>query len=127
MKSKLIKNIKRQVKGITLIALVVTIIVLLILAGVAITLTVGDNGLFIRAEIASKEYTIAEIQEELTFAIQDVIMDAIEKGQSATIDDMVNALEKIGAAIGILVAVLYQVLVRAGRICMCPYYINSTF
>ena len=97
MKSKLIKNIKRQVKGITLIALVVTIIVLLILAGVAITLTVGDNGLFIRAEIASKEYTIAEIQEELTFAIQDVIMDAIEKGQSATIDDMVNALEKIGA------------------------------
>ena len=38
----LFKKIKKQVQGITLIALVVTVIVLLILAGVAINLTVGD-------------------------------------------------------------------------------------
>ena len=43
-KQKTIQTIKKQVKGITLIALVVTIIVLLILAGVAISLTIGQNG-----------------------------------------------------------------------------------
>ena len=47
------KKLKRKVKGITLIALVVTVIVLLILAGVAINLTVGDNGLFKRAQNAA--------------------------------------------------------------------------
>lgn len=36
-------------KAITLIALVITIIILLILAGVTITMTLGQNGLFIKA------------------------------------------------------------------------------
>ena len=45
---------RKHEKGITLIALVVTIIVLLILAGVAFSLAVGNNGLFTRAEGASK-------------------------------------------------------------------------
>ena len=52
-KSKKIKMLKKQAQGITLIALVVTVIVLLILAGVAINLTVGDNGLFKRAQNAA--------------------------------------------------------------------------
>ena len=39
----IIKKLKKQVRGITHIALVVTIIVLLILAGVALSLTIGDN------------------------------------------------------------------------------------
>ena len=43
----------KKENGITLVALVVTIIVLLILAGVAISLTVGDNGLFRRAQNAA--------------------------------------------------------------------------
>ena len=36
----------KKERGITLVALVVTIIVLLILAGVAISLTIGKNGIF---------------------------------------------------------------------------------
>ena len=59
---RLFEMIKKQAKGITLIALVVTIIVLLILAGVAINLTVGDNGLFKRAQNAADTY--AEKSEE---------------------------------------------------------------
>ena len=51
-KQKTIQTIKKQVKGITLIALVVTIIVLLILAGVAISLTIGQNGIITRAQTA---------------------------------------------------------------------------
>ena len=57
------KDLKKKVKGITLIALVVTIIVLLILAGVAISLTVGNNGLFKRAKDAVNTWEKAEQNE----------------------------------------------------------------
>ncbi len=50
-------------KGITLIALVVTIIVLLILAGIAINLTVGNNGLFSRTKNAANTWRKAEYNE----------------------------------------------------------------
>ena len=58
------KKLKKQVKGITLIALVVTIIVLLILAGVALSLAVGNNGLFRRAENAANTWQMAEQNEQ---------------------------------------------------------------
>ena len=56
-----IRKIKKQVKGITLIALVVTIIVLLILASVAISLSIGNNGIFTRAQDAAIQNEIASI------------------------------------------------------------------
>ena len=57
-------KLKRSEKGITLIALVVTIIVLLILAGVAISLTIGNNGLFNRAQNAANTWRKAEANEQ---------------------------------------------------------------
>ena len=60
-----IKKILKQVKGITLIALVVTIIVLLILAGVALNLTIGQNGVFQRAQEAANTWRNATNNEEL--------------------------------------------------------------
>ncbi len=39
------KKIIKKAKGITLISLVITIIILLILAGVTLSLTLGDNGI----------------------------------------------------------------------------------
>ena len=60
-----LKKLKKNVKGITLIALVVTVIVLLILAGVALSLTVGDNGLFRRAQNAADTWQMAEINEQI--------------------------------------------------------------
>ena len=52
---KMIKTKIKQEKGITLIALVVTIVVLLILAGITITALFGDNGLITRALQVAKE------------------------------------------------------------------------
>ena len=49
-------------RGITLIALVITIIVLLILAGVTINLTLGENGILTTAQQAAKNYTDAQNQ-----------------------------------------------------------------
>ena len=50
-------------KGITLIALIITIIVLVILAGVSIALVVGDNGIATKAIKAKKETTISGLNE----------------------------------------------------------------
>ena len=47
-------------KAITLIALVVTIVILLILAGVTITMTLGQNGLFTRAREGAAAYNESE-------------------------------------------------------------------
>lgn len=46
-------------KGITLVALVITIIVLLILAGVSISLVVGDNGVLNQSQKAAKNTDLA--------------------------------------------------------------------
>lgn len=51
--------------GITLIALIITIIVMLILAGVAISSIVGENGIIERAETASVEMEKKEILEKV--------------------------------------------------------------
>ena len=61
----MIKNLKKKWKnrGITLIALIITIIVLLILAGVTINLTLGENGIFRTAEMAGKNYMEAQDRE----------------------------------------------------------------
>ena len=64
-KKTIMKKLKREVKGITLIALVVTIIVLLILAGVALNLTIGQNGIFSRAGDAANTWRNAEANEQL--------------------------------------------------------------
>lgn len=60
MKEKLEKQ-----KGITLIALVVTIIILLILAGVTISTLTGEDGTIINANKASDETKKGNYQEEL--------------------------------------------------------------
>ena len=54
---------KKQ-KGITLIALVVTIIVLIILAGVSISLVLGENGIVTIAKRAKENIELAQIEEE---------------------------------------------------------------
>ncbi len=48
------ENNMKNNKGITLVALVVTIVVLLILAGVSINLVLGNNGIIVKAREAQK-------------------------------------------------------------------------
>ena len=60
-----IRKIKEEIKGITLVALVVTIIVLLILAGVAISLSIGEDGIFKRAGEGAETYKNASENEKI--------------------------------------------------------------
>lgn len=56
-------------KGITLIALVITIIVLLILAGVTIAMLTGENGILNKATTAVNNTTDAELKEAVRLAV----------------------------------------------------------
>ena len=59
----------KENKGITLIALVITIIVLLILAGVSINAIVGENGVLNQAQSAKEKTNIAKEKENIDLAI----------------------------------------------------------
>ena len=63
MVNKIIKNNIKSEKGITLIALVITIIVLLILAGISISMLSGDNSILSRAGQARDKTEYATIEE----------------------------------------------------------------
>ena len=56
---------KNKEQGITLIALVVTIIILIILAGVSISMIVGENGIITQAQKAAKDTEQANLKEKL--------------------------------------------------------------
>ena len=60
---------KSNSKGITLIALVITIIVLLILAGITIATLTGDNGIIGKAINAKNETNKANVKEQLGLAV----------------------------------------------------------
>ena len=65
---------KKNVKGITLVSMVITIIVMLILAGVSISMVVGENGVLTRASSASDKTKLSEIAEDFNLAVSDVEM-----------------------------------------------------
>ena len=62
---------KKDVKGITLIALVITIIVLLILASVSIAMLTGKNGLLQKATKAKEENKLAQAKEQINLMLQE--------------------------------------------------------
>ncbi len=66
------KNISKKNKGITLIALVVTIVILLILAGIALNLTLGNNGIVQRTIFAKEQNCIQADKEAIKMAYSTV-------------------------------------------------------
>ena len=82
-----------SMKGITLIALVVTIVVLLILAGVSISMLGGENGIIKQAQKSKNETTLGEIKEEINVAWGKVYMD--KNLENIDIDDLNNLKDEI--------------------------------
>ena len=73
------KIMQRNTKGITLIALVVTVIVLIILAGVSISLVLGENGIVNKAKKAKENTELAKVEEETRL---NELAKQIEEGTS---------------------------------------------
>ena len=72
-------------RGITLVALVITIIVLLLLAGIAIASLGGENGIFAKVKQAKKANIESEMKEQLTMGLQEL---QVAKQGNATLDDV---------------------------------------
>ena len=84
-------NLKER-NGITLIALVITIIVLLILAGVVITTLTGDNGILGKAKTAKTTNDEEKAKEQIKIAV----MGSYGKDGELNYDDLTKNLGQIG-------------------------------
>ena len=87
---------KKNEKGITLIALVVTIIVLLILAGVSIAMITGDDGILGRAREAGWKSKLGDAEDMIGLEVANSLAAYLT---STTVDKEVGAPENEGAAI----------------------------
>ena len=81
------EKVKKETRGITLIALVITIIVLLILAAVSIATLTGENGILTRAQDAKEETEVAEEKEAIQLAYAGAVAE--KRGtEDITADDL---------------------------------------
>ena len=84
------KEAKTRNRGVTLIALVVTIVVLLILAGVSISMLSGDDGIIINAQKANEENDKGREQEIVTLAVGSALSS--DEGYTIARDNLNSAL-----------------------------------
>ena len=88
---------KFKERGITLIALVITIIVLLILAGVALSALTGDSGILNNAESAKEKTNLANAKEQVALAVQGARLENVYETGKMTISyaNLKNELDTI--------------------------------
>ena len=91
--NNLTSNFQRPTSNsaITLIALIITIIVLLILAGVTLNMVIGENGILEKANISKEETNKSQALEELRIKVLDI---QTEKNGQATLKDIIEKLLK---------------------------------
>lgn len=85
---------KTKEQGITLIALVVTIIVLLILAGVTISLVLGQNGIFGKAQIAADRTNEGQELDQVKLAVLEARTNSIVDGTDLR-TELENSINKV--------------------------------
>ena len=86
--------------GVTLVALVITIIVLLILAGVSISLVVGDNGVLNQAVNAADATNEAAATSEIEMAVAAAVTDYMAdkySGEASTVNADIRDYIETGA------------------------------
>ena len=88
----------RNQRGITLVSLVVTIIVLIILAGISINVLVGQNGIITRAQQAKENMVLAEQREEEQLNELYEQLEGSNQGippEEETIEDLTDKLQDL--------------------------------
>lgn len=81
-------------KGITLVALIITIIVLLILAGVVIGQVASNRGILNRAKDSTAQYSLAETKEKLNSYLLEYNMDKVQD-ESLTLQSFLQSKSDI--------------------------------
>ena len=92
-----LKNLKYGKDGITLIALVVTIMVLLILAGISIGMIFGENGLISRATGSAEEYEKAELKEKIELLLSEYVMENVTR-ENTNFEEFLRENLQVGIA-----------------------------
>ena len=91
--------VRKKQRGITLIALVVTIIVLLILAGVSVSMLTGQNGILTNAAKAKENTEAASDLEFLQTKAYEAVTNYYVKGQTGSENEYI--LEELGKVSGV--------------------------
>ena len=78
---------EKSTKGITLIALVITIVILLILAGVSIAMLTGDNGILTQAQKAKEETEKAQENEESNLDYMNKYINKVVNNESIVLNE----------------------------------------
>ena len=97
MLNKLEKKRFKEEKAITLIALIITIIVLLILAGVAISTLAGENGVINRAQKSVEKNDVGAFKDAVSLAYMHALSDdnlGVKGIQTVTVNDIIGELTK---------------------------------
>ena len=91
-------NIRKKQQGITLIALAVTIIVMLILAGVTIAALTSENGIINQANTVKEKNKVAKTEEEARLEYSNLILEKQMDGHGDTteLSDVIERLEENG-------------------------------
>ena len=82
------KNAQKSSNGITLIALVITIIVLLILDGISISMLSGDNSILQKATDAKKGTVVGQEKETIALAYNSALAKKVSNGNSDAVTDI---------------------------------------
>ena len=92
------RKFKNSNNGITLIALVITIIVLLILAGVSIAMLTGENGVLTKATESKEQTEIGQEKEEIKMAYAAAKTGKVDKiAEDVTADELNAELDKLNS------------------------------
>ena len=83
---------RKEKRGITLLALVITIIILLLLAAVAIQMAIGENGLIQKAEKTKRENAKSELFDIASLKFSNMsIEDAVESKDTLNFTNLYNS------------------------------------
>ncbi len=88
----------KSTRGITLISLVITIIILIILAGIAINLSIGENGIFRRVQQAKEKYNETTVKEKLELILSEARIEK-ETNKNYNEELLDNMLENSGMTV----------------------------
>ena len=118
------EKVFKQKKGITLIALVITIIVLLILAGISISMLSGDNSILRRATTAKENTEKTQIEERIKLAYHAALTggqgsytkDSLEKELTKEFGDEFEEVDDSNDKNWILKAGGQSVTIPAGKV-----------
>lgn len=77
----------KENKGVTLVALVITIIVLLILAGVTLSMVMGESGIFGKANNANVATRLADAKDAINLAVMEATAAQYSDTDGSTVSD----------------------------------------